>query len=220
MTRPRPDYIVLGFSMLVLILTPVWFLVVGSGQSDSQVNSVGQSRADTPIETVQQPAARIGTPVTSVATVSVPSPIELGIPSLGVESEIVPVGIDQDGHVVIPEDIAQVGWYKFGATPGSGKGSSVVVGHRDGRNYGKGAFYNLSALAPGDTVTLRNAEGEKTAYEVTGRETTYKEELPMRELFRESGAEVLTLISCIGNFVSGVGYDQNVVITAVPIAGS
>lgn len=220
MTRPRPAFIVLGVSALVLILTPVWFLATGSGQSDTQVKSVGQSRAAVPIKETQQPVERIGTRVTAVEQVSIPSPIELDIPELGIQAKIVPVGIDQDGQVVIPEDIAQVGWYKFGATPGSGQGSSVLVGHRDGRNYGKGAFYNLSSLKPGDTVTLRNADDQVAAYRVTARESTYKQELPMRELFRETGEEVLTLISCIGVYVPGVGYDQNVVVTAMPIEGA
>jgi LPXTG-site transpeptidase (sortase) family protein len=219
MTRPRPAYIVLGISLLVLILAPVWFLATGSGQSDSHVNSVGQSRVETPAQEVQQPVERIGTVLTVAEPIQVSAPVELGIAQLGVQAEIVPVGVDQDGQVVIPEDIAQVGWYKFGATPGSGQGSSVLVGHRDGRNYGKGAFYNVGSLNPGDTVTLRNAEDQVVTYRVTGRESTYKEELPMRELFRETGEEVLTLISCIGAYIPGVGYDQNVVITAVPIAG-
>ncbi len=220
MTRLRPAHIVLGFSALVLILTPVWFAVTGSGQSDSQVNSVGQSRISTPVEETQQPVERIGTQVIEVIPEQVASPIELSIPDLGVTAEIVPVGVDQDTQVVVPEDIAQVGWYKFGATPGSGQGSSVLVGHRDGRNYGKGAFYNLGALKPGDIVTIRNAEGQQTSYQVTGRESTYKQKLPIRELFRETGTEVLTLISCIGVYVPGVGYDQNVVITATPVAGA
>ena len=220
MTRPRPAYIVLGLSLLVLILAPVWFLATGSGQSDSQINRVGQSRVETPVQVIQQPVERIGTALTTVEPIQVAAPIELGIAQLGVQAKIVPVGVDQDGQVVIPEDIAQVGWYKFGATPGSGQGSSVLVGHRDGRNYGKGAFYNVGSLNPGDTLTLRNAEDQVITYRVTGRESTYKEELPMRELFRETGQEVLTLISCIGAYVPGVGYDQNVVITAVPIAGA
>lgn len=220
MTRPRPAYIVLGLSLLVLILAPVWFLATGSGQSDSQVNSVGQSRVEIPVQEVQQPVERIGTVLTTVEPIQVSAPVELGIAQLGVQAEIVPVGVDQDGQVVIPEDIAQVGWYKFGATPGSGQGSSVLVGHRDGRNYGKGAFYNVGSLNPGDTVTLRNAEDQVITYRVTGRESTYKKELPLRELFRETGEEVLTLISCIGAYIPGVGYDQNVVITAVPIAGA
>lgn len=220
MTRPRPAFIVLGLSALVLILTPVWFLSMGSGQSDSQLNSVGESRADASIQQAQQPVERIGTRVNAVELALTPSPIELDIPDLNIQATIVPVGVDQDGQVVIPEDIAQVGWYKFGATPGSGQGSSVLVGHRDGRNYGQGAFFNLSSLEPGDTVTLRNAEDQVAKYRVTSRESTYKEELPMRELFRETGDEVLTLISCIGDYVPGVGYDQNVVITAVPIEGA
>lgn len=218
----------MGVSLIVLILTPVWFVVSGSGSSDSQVSSAGQprvnaqsdSQTDLQTDPRAEPTERIGTPVTTEEIVRIAEPTVLGIPELGVESTIVAVGVDQDRQVVIPEDIAQVGWYKFGATPGSGQGSSVVVGHRDGRNYGKGAFYNLGTLEPGDTVTVTNAEGQNLEYRVTGRETIYKQKLPMDELFREDGDEVLTLISCIGYFEPGVGYDQNVIVTAVPIAGA
>jgi len=224
MTRPRLTHIVLGVSLLVLILTPVWFVVAGSGQSDAQVNSVGQSRITdmAPSVEVAEPVEveRIGTPVMNEETPDLPQPIEVSIPDLDVQSPIVPVGVDADGQVIVPEDIDTIGWYKFGATPGSGSGSSVLVGHRDGRNYGKGAFYNLGALEPGDTVSVRSAENQVISYTVTGRDSIYKQKLPVKELFRETGEEVLTLISCVGAYVPGVGYDQNVIITAVPSSGS
>jgi len=221
MTRPRPALVVLVVSLLLLAITPIWLLVAGSGISDTQINSVGQSRAESSQSSSQATAPqRIGTPVADEQPVLVADPVLLTINRLDIQAEVIPVGVDEFRQVVIPEDIAQVGWYQFGTRPGQGAGSSVLVGHRDGRNYGKGAFYNLAALKPGDSITVTNATGDTVEYQVTSRESIYKQKLPVQELFREDGSEVLTLISCIGVFREGQGYDQNVIITAEPIAAA
>lgn len=219
-TRPRPAIIVLIVSLAALIITPIWLLVSGSGSSDNSIESAGQSRQTLQSQVQLSPTPKIGTPVITDVPPKVAAPATLSIPGLDIEADIRAVGVDNDNQVVIPEEIEAVGWYKFGATPGSGQGSSVIVGHRDGRNYGKGAFYNLGALEPGDEITVTNADGANLTYRVTGRESIYKEELPIHELFREQGSEVLTLISCSGYYVPGEGYDQNVIVTAVPIAGT
>jgi len=221
MTRPRPALIVLVVSLLLLAITPIWLLVAGSGASETQLNSAGTSRSEIsqPISGKTEPE-RIGSPVIIEELIPVAEPVSLIIPGLNVEAEVIPVGVDESRQVVIPEDISQIGWYQFGARPGQGAGSSVLVGHRDGRNYGKGAFYNLSSLKPGDQLTVTTADGESMEYQVTGRESLYKQELPLKELFREDGSEVLTLISCIGFYRDGQGYDQNVIITAEPIRGA
>jgi LPXTG-site transpeptidase (sortase) family protein len=224
MTRPRPALIVLVVSLLLLAIAPIWLLVAGSGASEAQLNSVnsaGQSRTESSqlSPEVTQPL-RIGTPVIIEEPIQVAEPVSLFIPGLNVLADVIPVGVDSSRQVVIPEDISQVGWYQFGARPGQGNGSSVLVGHRDGRNYGKGAFYNLATLKPGDQLTVTTAAGDSMEYQVTGREAIYKQELPLKELFREDGNEVLTLISCIGVYREGQGYDQNVIITAEPIRGA
>ena len=120
----------------------------------------------------------------------------------------------------IPEDISQVGWYRFGATPGTGVGSSVIVGHRDGRNFGIGAFYSLESLEVGDPIVVANEVGGLITYQVTGVESIKKSKLPFRELFREDGAETLTLISCIGYYEPGVGYEANIIVSAEPDSSS
>ena len=224
MTRPRPAILVLGFSFLLLAVSSVWFVMAGSGPlsgsdnaSTQEITTIGQSRSNSGSPAVvPTPPARIGTAVTNEPTPVAPIPVAISIPGLSVETAVIPVGVDDDGQVKIPQNIDRVGWYKFGAKPGTGIGSSVIVGHRDGRNYGKGAFYNLGTLKPGDSIAITTESGEELNYRVTGRESIVKKELPVRELFRESGQEVLTLISCSGNYVPGVGYDQNVIVTAVP----
>jgi LPXTG-site transpeptidase (sortase) family protein len=226
-TKPRPAHIVMGISALLLVVSSVWFAVAGLGslpnQDSAQPESAGQSRVATgESNTTQQSAlakpvpARIGEVVPATEVVKGPAPITLEISAIDVVSEVVPVGVDADQQVVIPEDISQVGWYRFGATPGTGVGSSVIVGHRDGRNYGVGAFYDLGRLGIGDPISVTNEAGTQITYEVTGVESISKSKLPFRELFRETGEETLTLISCIGYFEPGVGYDANIIVSAVP----
>jgi LPXTG-site transpeptidase (sortase) family protein len=94
----------------------------------------------------------------------------------------------------------------------------VIVGHRDGRNFGVGAFYDLERLDVGDPISLTNEAGERVTYQVTGVESVKKAKLPFRELFRETGAETLTLISCIGYYEPGVGYEANIIVSAAPSA--
>lgn len=233
---PRPAYLVMGISALVLIVTPIWFVAAGLGSSQAQNSSVnvGQSRQEAEresSETIQQSArqsgpstapgsiSRIGTVVEQNERPTGPAPRSLSIPDLGVTARVIPVGVDKDKQVAIPEDISQVGWYRFGATPGTGVGSSVIVGHRDGRNNGIGAFYDLESLRPGDPLVLTNKDGEDLRYEVTGVESITKSKLPFEELFRETGEEALTLISCIGYYQPGVGYEQNIIVSATPSGG-
>ena len=223
-TKPRPAQIVLGVSVLLLISSAIWFVVAGLGspsnQDSTQIDPAGASRTDTTQESVSTPdgstPTRIGEVVPKEQAVIGSAPIGLEIPAIDVRSKVIPVGVDQDRQVEIPEDISQVGWYRFGATPGTGVGSSVIVGHRDGRNFGIGAFYSLESLEVGDPIVVANEVGNRITYQVTGVESIKKSKLPFRELFREDGAETLTLISCIGYYEPGVGYEANIIVSAEP----
>jgi len=227
-TKPRPAQIVLGVSFFLLISSAIWFVVAGFGSSGSQdsaqIEPAGTSRTDTTQESVDTPEQptpnRIGEVVPQSQAIIGSVPIGLEIPAIGVRSEVIPVGVDQDRQVEIPDDISQVGWYRFGATPGTGVGSSVIVGHRDGRNFGLGAFYELENLKVGDPISVTNEAGDLVTYQVTGVESIKKSKLPLRELFREDGAETLTLISCIGYYEPGVGYEANIIVSAEPDSSS
>ena len=101
--------------------------------------------------------------------------------------------------------------------PGSPVGSAVIVGHRDGREQGHGAFYNLSQLGIADRITVTTTRGAKLVYRVTARETIKKSKLPLDNLFAITGSPRLTLISCAGYYSKdNGGYQDNIVITAVP----
>lgn len=151
-----------------------------------------------------------------LSTVGVPT--RISIRSLDVSAEVDATGVSRAGSVEIPADISRVGWYRLGPAPGSSGGSAVIVGHRDGREQGRGAFYGLPNLNLRDRIIVTTSMGRKIAYTVIARETIPKKELPVAELFTSDGTPRLTLISCAGYYSKERGgYQSNIVITAVPV---
>lgn len=225
MRRPRPAIIVTALSALVLMSVPFGVAVAGSNAS-APVEQAGDrspfEREAVPSESTSSADPSIAFPrVEQVADVPQPVPVLLSIPRLDVRAEIDPVGVEADGWAEIPEDVARVGWYRFGAAPGASSGSAVIVGHRDGWNEGAGALYDLAQLEPGDTIEVAREDGSTIAYTVVSREAIDKSDLPTEELFSEAGDPRLTLISCIGYFDrDNGGYLQNIVVTAVPQVAS
>lgn len=230
MRRPRPAILVLIGSLVLLIGAPIaWAGFVASDSTTQSVESVGKRPVESQLAGVRAatPAApkvagpeveRIGVPVQPRVAIDPVPPVGVRIDRLGVQAPVDAVGVYDDGSVEIPEDVSRVGWYRFGADPAQGEGSTVIVGHRDGFDQGPGAFYSISGLEIGDVIDVDMADGSSRDYEVVAREVIAKEILPTSDLFAEDGPERLTLISCIGYFDrSADGYRENVVVTAVPV---
>ena len=146
-------------------------------------------------------------------------PVHVRIPDISVRSQVVPVGVDERNNVVVPDDIQDIGWYQYASDPMDQGGSIVLVGHRDGVQSGRGAFYALGDLVRGDRVTVRTADGTRHDYTVREARSISKgrfaEWAPV--IFGTTGPQRLTLITCGGDYVrSAGGYQENVVVTAVP----
>lgn len=153
----------------------------------------------------------------SPSAVTYPVPRRVRIPAIDVATRVVPVGIDENEALEVPEDVRLVGWYDLGVPPGADRGSAVLVAHRDSRTQGHGVFYDLGRLDVGDRVTVRNDAGEDLTYSVVSRESILKKRLPYEELFAVDGPPRLTLISCGGYYdPDNGGYQDNVVVTALP----
>jgi len=161
-------------------------------------------------------------PATATAAASDPGdvapPARIRLPSLGVDTAVVAVGVDARGEMAVPEDVKETGWYRFGPAPGSATGSSVVSGHVDDKLQGRGAFYRLVDLAVGDPVVVTTAAGADLAFRVSAVRRIPKSTLPVDELFARDGPPHLTLVTCGGAFDRALGsYRDNVVVTAVPV---
>jgi len=176
------------------------------------------------------PAALTATaPAMATATATAPAtaasdpgnvapPARIRLPSLGVDTAVVAVGVDARGEMAVPEDVRETGWYRFGPAPGSAAGSSVVSGHVDDKVQGRGAFYRLVDLAVGDPVVVTTAAGADLAFRVSAVRRIPKSTLPVDELFARDGPPHLTLVTCGGAFDRALGsYRDNVVVTAAPV---
>ncbi len=146
-------------------------------------------------------------------------PISLSIPALGVEAPIIALGVDDEGRMDIPRDIDEIGWYRYGPTPGEG-GSAVLSAHVDSRSQGPGVFFRLGTLTPGDLIEVVSDEGTQT-WVVRAVQTVEKDELLLDRVFARDGEPVLTLITCGGSFSRSLSrYDSNVVVVAAPFQGA
>jgi hypothetical protein len=143
-------------------------------------------------------------------------PRAVAIPARGIRADVVSVGVEPDGQMTVPSDVATAGWYRFGPVPGE-VGSAVVAGHVDSRSQGRGAFFDLVRVRVGDEVVVTDADGVERTWVVTAREVVDKDVLPVGELYRRDGPPRLVLITCGGDFDgSARSYESNVIVVAEP----
>ena len=153
------------------------------------------------------------TTTTTLPDVKVP-PTQLTINDLGISQAVLPVGLQDDGWMEVP-DVSDIGWYLHGAVPGR-PGSTVIVAHVWWDDT-PGPFQRLGTLEPGALIEVGAADGTVHSYVVVERTMYDKDALP-RSLWRNSGPETLALITCGGEFDRSTRrYKQNIVVHAVPI---
>jgi sortase (surface protein transpeptidase) len=147
-------------------------------------------------------------------------PVRLRIPSVGVDAAIEPVGVDAGGFMVVPREVREVGWYRYGPAPGDAAGAAVISGHVDAKQQGAGALFPLRGVDVGDRVTVTDDGGRQVQYRIVGKQTIVKQRLPVERLFARDGAPRLVVITCGGPFLPDLGsYRDNLVVVAVPVGG-
>ena len=134
----------------------------------------------------------------------------------GIDLPIIPVGVADDGLMALPETVAQVGWYEFGARPADRAGSTVLAGHVDTMREGLGPLARLRTIEPGTEITVSAEQGGPRRYRVTSVRKIDKARVRLPEIFARDGAERLVLITCGGPFDRRTGYRDNIVLEAEP----
>ena len=148
----------------------------------------------------------------------VADPTSISLPSIGVEAPIVNVALEDDGGMEIPDDVSTAGWYELGVAPGAATGTSVISGHVDSREQGRGAFWDLRRMDVDDIVTVDHADGSTSQWRVVARTSYAKDELPIADIFTRFGDPRLVLITCDGYFDRDArSYSDNVVVYTVPV---
>jgi LPXTG-site transpeptidase (sortase) family protein len=130
------------------------------------------------------------------------APVRIKIPSLNVNATIERVTLAADGSMDVPKDPDNAGWYALGPRPGE-TGSAAIAGHVNWWGGVKGVFEHLSALKPGDIITIENDFG-KNIYFVVREARTYDADADATEIFSTNdGKAHLNLITCTGLWDKG-----------------
>ena len=224
--RPSPrTWTVLAIALAVVALVAVTLAVTGqqeaprpaaaeetAGSSAPAGGGTGAPPAEqgSAAPTSQPPAAGTDT------AAPVPEPVSVSVPAIGVTSDLLRLGLNDDDTVEVPplgpDD--QAGWYERGPAPGA-IGPAVLLGHVDSAEHGPGVFFELGALQPGDAVEVTRTDGSVAVFSVDRVETHPKDDFPTIEAYGNTPDAQLRLITCGGDFDSSVrSYEDNVIVFA------
>jgi sortase (surface protein transpeptidase) len=205
---------------LVLVVVGVTALVIGitGQQSPPQPAADTGAAASTTLPADPTDAIPGSAPPTTTdrAPVPVAEPVSVVIPSIGVSTDLMHLGLNDDGTVQVPplEADDRAGWYDRGPAPGA-VGPAVILGHVDSAAYGPGVFFDLGAVTAGDDVEVTRADGSVASFVVDRVERHPKDDFPTIEVYGNTDDAQLRLITCGGAFDSSVrSYEDNIVVFA------
>ena len=216
--RRRPGARVWAALAAVLALVGVLAVVIAlAGQQEPPQPAATSDRIEPPAaapaapETDTDPAQ--GEAAATPPDVQVAEPVSVTIPAIEVESELMRLGLNDDGTVEVPplEADDKAGWYERGPAPGE-VGPAVLLGHVDSAEHGPGIFFDLGALQPGDEVAVDRADGTVAVFAVDRVEVHPKDDFPTIKVYGNTDDAQLRLITCGGDFDSAErSYEDNVI---------
>jgi len=159
------------------------------------------------------PQARQAPPPVVVAEGPRPAaaPLRVRVPSADIDAALAGIGLDGDGALVPPDDMATAGW--FGPVPGE-PGPAVLAGHVDSTG-GPAVFFRLRSVRAGDPVLVTRADGSTVRFTVTRVARYAKTAFPTAEVYGPTPDAELRLITCGGLFDRAAhSYRDNVVVYA------
>lgn len=140
-------------------------------------------------------------------------PVSLIIPSIGVRTGLVHLGLTSSGALQVPSTTTVAGWYTGSARPGA-IGAAVIAGHIDSLT-GPGVFFRLRLLHPGSRVYVRRADDTLAVFQVTSVRSYLKSQFPTLAVYGPVPYAELRLITCGGTFDYATGhYLSNVIVYA------
>lgn len=146
------------------------------------------------------------------------APQRIRVDSLGIDMAIEPVGLAADGAMELPKDPSVAAWYRFGPSPASAGGATVVAAHVDSLVYDIGPFAELASAAAGTEIVVTTEDGQERRYAVESVQTVTKADVPWDSIFDRAGPSRLTLVTCGGEFdYDARSYLSNVIVSANPI---
>ncbi len=185
----------------------------------------GSSTAATTAPPVPSPAATTPAPGAPVAApparqlppvMAASAPVTLSIPSIEVRTDLLHLGLEENGSLKVPEDTGSGtpgSWYDGSPTPGE-RGPSVILGHVNALGGNKGVFADLRKLTPGAEINVSRADGSTAVFTVDRGALYPKNEFPTVEVYGNTDGAEIRLITCDGYDPATGEFDDNYVIYA------
>ncbi|HTQ92686.1 MAG TPA: class F sortase [Streptosporangiaceae bacterium] len=191
-------------------------VAVGVGATGLTVSTLSSAHA-APLparpDPIPAPTERTVLPASPATGEQAARPVWLSIPSIGVRTRLIHLGVNKNGTLQVPASTAVAGWYTGSPRPGT-VGSAIIAGHVDSRS-GPGIFFWLRTLRPGDRVYVGRADGTMAVFTVTRIKKFAKDRFPTAAVYGPVPDAELRLITCGGNFDRSLGsYLSNVVVFA------
>jgi LPXTG-site transpeptidase (sortase) family protein len=164
------------------------------------------------------PTGPIAAPPQSAQPTLVPRPVSLTIPLIGVQTQLITLGLDSKGAMQVPPltEAGVAGWYTGSPRPGA-VGSAIIVGHIDSTGL-PAVFYRLDELRRGDDVYVKRADGTTAEFRVTSVRTYLKDQFPTQTVYGPTPDAELRLITCGGTFDPATRhYLSNIVVYATEV---
>jgi hypothetical protein len=206
--------------LVVALTTVIAVALAAACSSGGAANRAGDAEAPLPSSTPSStpPPAGLGVVARYRATTPVldaAAPVRLEIPSIGVNTDLVPLGLNPDGTMQVPTKWEQAGWYARGPRPGE-DGPAVIAGHVDSTS-GPAVFFRLHDLRAGDEVSVTRADHSVVRFVINRLEQFPKAAFPTAEVFGATPGPTLRLITCTGAFdETARSYLDNLVAFATP----
>lgn len=144
-------------------------------------------------------------------------PTRLTIPSIGVDTKLMDVGLQPDGSIGVPPlgTDSPAGWYDRGPTPGE-KGPAVILGHVTAiKEEGPAVFFKLGDLRKKDKISVTRADGQVAVFTVTRIVQVPKPDFSSMDTYGNTDGSELRLITCGGAFNKSIGrHADNIVVHA------
>ena len=223
-TGRRPSsrtWTLIAVALAVVALVAAVVVVTGQQRAPQPAATAdpGVTSSAAPSSAAPSPVAPAAPPATSPApapAAPVAAPVSLSVPAIGVTSDLLRLGLNDDGTVQVPplgpDD--QAGWYERGPAPGA-VGPALLLGHVDSAAAGPGVFFELGAVQPGDEVEVTRADGTVAVFAVDRVETHPKDDFPTIEVYGNTDDAQLRLITCGGAFDSAArSYEDNIIVFA------
>ena len=141
------------------------------------------------------------------------APVRVQVPSIGVDSTLMDLGLLADGSLQVPPAAFPAGWYTGAPTPGE-LGPAIIVGHIDWAGV-DGVFYRLHSLLPGAEIDVTRADGSTAVFRVLSVHEYAKDAFPTKLVYGNTAYSALRLITCGGAFnAKAHSYDDDIVASA------